>query len=241
MTIDNRYYDALGDSWWDPAGPMGLLLRLNRCRYGYFRRVITSPGRLKLFDLGCGGGFLAEAFAADGAKVYGMDLSAGAVRTARKHAARQGLLLRLVTGHAAHIPFASRTFDAVLLADVLEHMEDFPQALAESARVLKPGGILLYETINRTLLSLVGIVWAMEYVLKKIPIHSHDWKMFIRPAELLEALAACGLRNQELQGIALKGGAPGFLLRAARGLDPWVFKAGGAPWMSYLGYAIKPA
>ena len=241
MTIDNRYYDGLGDAWWDPEGPMGLLLRMNRFRYRYFRRVLDDPKGVKLLDIGCGGGFLAEAFAADGADVYGLDLSTSAVRTARDHAMGQGLRLRVVSGRAEHLPFASGTFDAVLLADMLEHLDDFPQALAESSRVLKPGGLLLYETANRTLLSRVGAIWIAEHILKKIPVHSHDWKMFIRPAELLDALEACGLRNQELRGLGLKGGVSGFLLRAARGQDPWIFEIGSDTRVSYLGYAIKPA
>jgi 2-polyprenyl-6-hydroxyphenyl methylase/3-demethylubiquinone-9 3-methyltransferase len=241
MTIDNRYYDGLGDAWWAPEGPMGLLLRMNRFRYRYFRRVLDDPKGVKIFDIGCGGGFLAEAFAADGADVYGLDLSSIAVRTARDHATGQGLSLRVVSGRAESLPFASGVFDAVLLADVLEHLDDFPQALAESSRVLKPGGFLLYETVNRTLLSRVGAIWIAEHILKKIPVHSHDWKMFIRPAELLEALEACGLRNRELHGLGLKGGVSGFLLRAARGQDPWQFEIGSDTRVSYLGYAIKPA
>ena len=83
MTIDNRYYDGLGDAWWDPEGPMGLLLRMNRFRYSYFRCVLDDPKGVKIVDIGCGGGFLAAAFAADGAEVYGLDLSTPAVRTAR--------------------------------------------------------------------------------------------------------------------------------------------------------------
>jgi 2-polyprenyl-6-hydroxyphenyl methylase/3-demethylubiquinone-9 3-methyltransferase len=241
MTIDNRYYDALRDAWWDPSGPMGLLMRMNRFRYRYFRHVLDEPKKVKLFDVGCGGGFLAEAFAADGADVYGLDLSPTTVRTARDHANRQGLLLRVVSGRAECVPFAPGVFDVVLLADVLEHLNNFPQALAESSRVLKPGGLLLYETVNRTLFSRMGTIWALEYVLRKIPRHSHDWKMFIRPAELVEAIEGCGLRNQELKGLALKGGIPGFLLRAARRQDPWVFEIGRDTRASYLGYATKPA
>ena len=241
MTIDNRYYDALGNVWWDPCGPMALLMRMNRYRYQYFRRVLDHPNKMKLFDIGCGGGFLAEAFAADGAEVYGLDLSPNAVRTARDHATQQGLHLRVVSGRAECVPFASGVFDAVLLADVLEHLDDFPQALTESSRVLKPGGILLYETVNRTLFSRISTVWALERVLRKIPRHSHDWKMFIRPAELVEALEACGLRNQELQGLALKDGVPGFLLRFVRGRDPWVFEISSDTRVSYLGYATKSA
>lgn len=241
MTIDNRYYDGLGNAWWDPSGPMGLLLRMNRYRFQYFRRVLEDAKDLKLFDVGCGGGFLAEAFAAEGAHVYGLDLSPSAVRTARDHAAQQGLCLRVVSGRAECVPFAPGVFDVVLLADILEHLDDFPRALAESSRVLKPGGILLYETVNRTLLSRMGTIWALEYFLRKIPHHSHDWKMFIRPAELVEALETCGLRNQDLQGLALKGGIPGFLIRAARGRDPWVFEISSDTRLSYLGYAIKPA
>jgi 2-polyprenyl-6-hydroxyphenyl methylase/3-demethylubiquinone-9 3-methyltransferase len=239
MTIDNRYYDSLGDAWWDPEGPMRLLLRMNRFRYRYFRRVLDAPKGLKLLDVGCGGGFLAEAFADDGADVYGLDLSTSAVRAAREHATRGGLHLRVVSGRAESLPFASGIFDAVLLVDVLEHLEDFLQALAESSRVLKSGGLLLYETANRTLLSRVGAIWVMEHILRKIPVHSHDWKMFIRPAELVDALATCSLRNRELRGLGLEGGVTGFLLRAARGQDPWVFEVGNDTRVSYLGYASK--
>lgn len=241
MTIDNRYYEALGQAWWNPAGPMGLLLRVNRFRYRYFRRVLGDPKGVRFLDIGCGGGFLAEAFAADGADVFGLDLSPGAVRTARDHAAPQGLLLHVACGSAESLPFTSAMFDAVVLADVLEHLDDLSRALAESWRVLRPGGILLYETVNRTWLSRIGAIWVMEYVLKAIPVRSHDWKRFIRPAELVELLEACGFRSQELRGLVLKGGIPGFLLRAVRGQDPWIFEVGSNTRVSYLGYAIKPA
>lgn len=240
MNIDNEYYDHLGDAWWDPAGPMGLLLKVNQYRYRYFRRVLEDPRGLRLLDVGCGGGFLAEAFASNGAHVYGLDRAPRAAGTARDHAGRRGLRIRALSGRAEDLPLASGVFDAVLAADVLEHLDDVPRALAESARVLRPGGLLLYETSNRTLLSLVGGIWVTERVLKKIPVRSHDWKMFVRPAELTAALEACGLRNQELRGLGLKGGVTGFLLRAARGRDPWVFEVGNDTRVIYLGYAIKP-
>ncbi len=220
---------------------MGLLLRMNRLRNQYFQSVLKDPEGAKLLDVGCGGGFLANAFAAAGAEVYGVDLSANAVRTARDHADGKGLCLRVMTGRAEALPFASSVFDAVLLADVLEHLDDFRQALAESSRVLKPGGVLLYETVNRTLLSRVGAVWVLEYVFRKIPPNSHDWRMFIRPPELEEALRACGLTNREVRGLALKNGIPGFLSRVMRGKDPWVFELCSDTRVSYLGYAFKPA
>ena len=240
--MDNRYYDELGQAWWDPAGPMAVLLRMNPLRYWYFRSILREdPKGIRLLDAGCGGGFLAEAFAADGAEVLGLDLSFRSARTARDHAAREGLRVRVVSGRAEHLPFPAAAFDAVLLADLLEHLDDYRAALAESCRVLRPGGLLLYETANRTLLSRIGAVWVMERILRKIPVGSHDWESFIRPAELVEALETCGLRNQELKGIALKGGVPGLLLRAASGRDPWVFEIGSDTRISYLGHAIKPA
>jgi 2-polyprenyl-6-hydroxyphenyl methylase/3-demethylubiquinone-9 3-methyltransferase len=221
---------------------MGLLLRMNRFRYRYFRTILGEGIQgMKLLDAGCGGGFLAEGFAAEGAQVCGMDLSPASVRTAREHAAGKGIRLRVVSGRAESLPFASGVFDAVLLADVLEHLDGYHAAVAESSRVLKPGGLLLYETANRTLLSLVGAIWVMERILRMIPSGSHDWKSFIRPAELVGSLQACGLRNQELKGIALKGGVPGLLFRAVTGRDPWVFDIGSDTRVSYLGYATKPA
>lgn len=241
MTTENRYYETLGHGWWDPDGPMGVLLHMNRFRYGYFRRVLEDPKGLRILDVGCGGGFLAEAFAADGADVFGLDLSPGAVRTARDHAAGQDLRLRVVSGRAESLPFPLAMFDAVLLADVLEHLDDRAKTLAESFRVLKGGGVLLYETVNRTFLSRIGAIWVMEYALKKIPVRSHDWRKFIRPPELVASLERCGFRNQEFRGLALKGGVLGFLLRAARGRDPWVFEIGSDTRVNYLGHAIKPA
>jgi 2-polyprenyl-6-hydroxyphenyl methylase/3-demethylubiquinone-9 3-methyltransferase len=239
MMIDNRYYDSLGDDWWDPKGPAGLLLRMNRFRLQYFRGVLGNPKGLKILDVGCGGGFLAEAFAADGADVCGLDLSRRSVQTARDHATQRNLCLRVVTGRAETLPFAAGVFDAVLLADVLEHLDEYKTAIAESSRVLKTGGLLLYETVNRTWLSRLGAIWVMEYLLRRIPLRSHDWKMFIRPTELVEVLETCGLRNQELHGLPFKGGLPGMLIRLATGQDPWVFACGKDTRISYLGHAIK--
>jgi len=239
MKIDNRYYDSLGDDWWDPSGPMGLLLHINRLRYRYFHGVLEDPKGMKILDVGCGGGFLAEAFASDGANVYGLDLSPNSLQTARDHAGKKGLCLRVVSGRAECLPYASGVFDAVVLADVLEHLEDFKTAIAESSRVLRQGGFLLYETVNRTLLSRIGAIWILEYVLRRIPLHSHDWSMFIKPRELLNALASCNLRNRELRGIAIKDGVLGFLLRSVTGQDPWVFTIGGDIRATYVGYAIK--
>ena len=240
MKINNHYYDSLGDAWWDPSGPMSLLLHINRFRYRYYRSILEEPKGMRILDVGCGGGFLAEAFASDGADVHGLDLSARSVRTARDHAAQQGLRLRSVSGRAECLPYASGVFDAVLLADVLEHLEDFRITIAESSRVLRQGGILLYETVNRTLLSRIGAIWTLEYLLRKIPLHSHDWRMFIKPRELLNALETCDLQNRELRGLALRHGVLGSLLRSFQGQDPWVFEVGSNTRVIYMGYAIKP-
>jgi len=98
---------------------------------------------------------------------------------------------------------------------------------------------LLYETANRTLLSRAGIIWVMEYILKKIPVHSHDWKMFIQPQELNKALEQHGLENMELRGLSIKHGIKGFIYRYITGKDPWIFEISDDKRISYLGYAIK--
>lgn len=143
--------------WWDPASPYNLLLRMNEVRVPYFLRFLPSAERLLIMDAGCGGGFVAEALAKRGHKVVGVDLSAPALEAARAHAALAALPdLQYVQGSIYALPAEDSSLDVVVACDVFEHLADVPAALREIARVLKPGGVLVFDTIAKTAWSFLG-------------------------------------------------------------------------------------
>jgi 2-polyprenyl-6-hydroxyphenyl methylase / 3-demethylubiquinone-9 3-methyltransferase len=208
MPVDNQLYDSLADSWWDEAGFLHVLQGLNPARLGYLRRVLAEEQGLdlrgrKTLDVGCGGGLLAEEFARLGCEVTGIDPSEKSLEAARAHAREAGLAIDYAQGTGERIPFPDAAFDLASCCDVLEHVRDLPRVIAEISRVLKPGGIFLYDTINRTLRSkLVMIKLMQEWSWTSfMPPDLHDWKMFIKPQELISLMAEHGLVNRGLTGL----------------------------------------
>jgi len=136
---------------------------LNPVRFGFFRAVLTDEGRIEprgrtALDVGCGGGLLAEECARLGLSVTGIDPSTRSVRTAREHARESGLAINYLAGTGELLPFGDASYDAVFCCDVLEHLEKPATVIAEISRVLKPNGLFLYDTINRTLRSKIGVI-----------------------------------------------------------------------------------
>lgn len=209
MTIDNTIYDRPHDIWWDEDEPLSMLRTMvNPGRFGYFRRVLIDrlrldPDTLCVLDVGCGGGLLAEEFARLGCTVTGVDPAQRSVSTARGHAAKAGLRIEYQVGVGEALPLDDGSFDVVYCCDVLEHVGDLDQVIAEIARVLKPGGIFLYDTINRTWLSkLLIIKIAQEWPLTRfVPRNLHDWRLFITPKELQGLMARHGLSHREVVGL----------------------------------------
>ncbi|MGN6392127.1 MAG: bifunctional 2-polyprenyl-6-hydroxyphenol methylase/3-demethylubiquinol 3-O-methyltransferase UbiG, partial [Gemmatimonadales bacterium] len=165
--MDNAVYDRMADSWWDEAGLLHVLAALNPARLGYMRRVLVeemrlAPVGLHVLDVGCGGGLLAEAFARLGCVVQGVDPSAESLAVARMHAAGQGLAIGYQCAPGEALPFADESFDVVYCCDVLEHVNDVPQVIRETARVLRLGGTYLYDTINRTLQSQLIVIKLLQ-------------------------------------------------------------------------------
>jgi 2-polyprenyl-6-hydroxyphenyl methylase/3-demethylubiquinone-9 3-methyltransferase len=211
----------MADSWWEENGFLHVLAALNPARFGYMRRVLTEelhldPVGLRVLDIGCGGGLLAEEFARLGCAVVGVDPSEESLAAARAHAASLGLAIdyQCATGEA--LPFADGSFDIAYCCDVLEHVTDLRQVIAETARVLRPGGTYLYDTINRTGQSRLIMIkllqdWRWTALM---PPRLHDWHMFIRPAELRRALEHHGLVPGGLTGLKPRAN----LLRAIRAL-----------------------
>jgi len=200
MSIDNALYDRLAGSWWDRHGFLHSLTALNPSRFGYMRRVLVedlrrNPADLAILDVGCGGGLLAEEFARLGSSVTGVDPSMTSLEAARRHATDAGLSIGYEAGVAEDLPFPDSSFDAVYCCDVLEHVEDLDRVVAEAARVLKPGGTYLFDTINRTWRSWFIVIFLFQdwSWTRCMPPRLHDWRMFVRPDQLRELLLRHGL------------------------------------------------
>ena len=203
-------FSALADTWWDPAGPFRPLHKFNPARLAFIRdRLVAHFGRdpealtpfsgLRLLDIGCGGGLIAEPMARLGFAVTAIDASEENIGTARIHAERMGLTI----DYRAAMPenLGGETYDAVLALEVIEHVADADAFWQATASLVKPGGALIAATLNRTIKSLaLGKVGA-EYVLRWVPAGTHDWRKFVRPSEMVRALRANGLAVGALSGI----------------------------------------
>jgi 2-polyprenyl-6-hydroxyphenyl methylase/3-demethylubiquinone-9 3-methyltransferase len=158
-----------------------------------------------VLDLGCAGGFMAEALAEKGAVVTGIDPAAQAIDAARRHAEHSGHKIRYDVGVGEKLPYADRSFDAVVCVDVLEHVNDLARVLGEVARVLSPGGLFFYDTINRNPLSRFLTITVAERLLGLLPRGTHDPDLFITPRELDAALRDAGLVPGETKGLGPRG------------------------------------
>jgi 2-polyprenyl-6-hydroxyphenyl methylase / 3-demethylubiquinone-9 3-methyltransferase len=242
--IDNEYYDEIGDGWWDGKGPLRALHEMNPVRIGYFRRVLDerfpgrAPGDVRILDVGCGGGLLSEGLAGLGYRVTGIDISEGSLRTARRHAERSGVEVEYRSGSAFALPDADDSYDAVVASDVLEHLDDLPKAVGELARVLRPGGVLLFDTINRTAKSYLVSILLAQRLLKVVHPGTHAWRMFIRPGELRRLLAERGLTLAETEGMVPALPLPGVLLSLVRRRGLGGFTLGADVSNSYIGHAV---
>ncbi|KGN34308.1 SAM-dependent methlyltransferase [Knoellia sinensis KCTC 19936] len=258
MPIDNEIYDREGAGWWDEDNPLNILHgSFTPGRITYFRDVFhergMSPDGLRALDIGCGGGFMAEEFAQLGCDVVGVDPSEVSIESARAHAQRMGLDIDYRVGSGESLPVADGDFDIAYCCDVLEHVSDVDAVLRETSRCLKPGGLYLFDTINRTRQSrLLAIKVMQEWRLTRIiNADIHDWDMFITPDELDGSLAGAGLRLHETVGLGPRASKPSLVwnfVRAHRGAITFGelsrrLEAGQvkSKALSYMGYATKVA
>lgn len=166
-SIDNEYYEGMDELWWDPAGPAAILHAINQPRVGFYLEALGDLGGRLVLDAGCGGGLVARELAAAGAIVVGVDRSLGSLGVARRAVGDRGRF-GPAQGRLERLPFTTGSFDAVVAADVLEHLPDLPAAVAELARVLAPGGSFLFDTINRTPWAWFVAVFGLEQVLRMV-------------------------------------------------------------------------
>lgn len=244
VAIDNEYYHEVGDSWWDANGPLRALHDMNPIRVSYFDEAARAAlgedrSRVRVLDIGCGGGLASERMAALGYRVTGVDLSEGSIETARRHAKASGVAVDYRIGSAFELPAADGSTDLVVISDVLEHLHDLPLATAEMARVLRPDGLVVFDTINRTVASYVKAIVLSEKILKIVYPGTHNWRMFIRPDELRTVFADHGLTVTDTQG--LEPVAPPYRLvpNVLRGRPVGPFRLTTSTAVSYIGRAVK--
>ncbi len=200
-------YDRDAEHWWDGSRRwLRALQNLVPARLAFFDRLTEWHGRTVL-DLGCGGGFMSEALAARGADVIGVDLSRGAISAAKNHAAASGLSIRYLVGSGDHLPLPDNSVDCLVCVDVLEHVRNviFDNVLDEIRRVLRPSGVFLFDTINRTPLARFVIVFCGERILRLLPRGTHDPAKFIAPADLDAKLAERGFVDRVFEGLGPRG------------------------------------
>lgn len=224
------YDEAAADWWSDDVRWIRTLKNMVPGRLDYFDQKVDWAGA-SVLDLGCAGGFMAEALHERGATVTGIDPAGEAIEAARAHAEAGGKQIRYDTGEGESLPYPNHSFDAVVCVDVLEHVRDVAQVIREVARVLRPGGLFCFDTINRNPLASLAVVTLAEDVLRLLPRGTHDPALFIKPAELVRHLNAAGLVPDTITGFGPRG-----LNRRA---DPTF---GRLPFTGiiYMGTAVKP-
>jgi 2-polyprenyl-6-hydroxyphenyl methylase/3-demethylubiquinone-9 3-methyltransferase len=214
-TVDRRDIDrfaAHAAGWWEPQGSFRALHRINPVRIDFARGELLThfrrdPGSLspfsglRLADIGCGGGLIAEPMARLGFAVTGIDAGTEAIEVARAHAAASGLAIDYRVADVEILAAEGEHFDAVLALEIVEHVTDRDRFLAALAMLVKPGGIFIGATLNRTARSFALAILGAEYVLRLLPAGTHDWNRFVRPSEFSLPLRRAGLATTRLAGL----------------------------------------
>lgn len=200
-----QIYDDVAANWWsDDIRWIRTLKNMVPARLRWFDKFINLQGKTVL-DLGCAGGFMAEALHDRGAQVTGIDPATAASSAARSHADATGRSIRYDTGKGEALPYRDASFDAVVCVDVLEHVEDLQQVISEVHRVLRPGGVFLFDTINRNPIATFVTITVAENVLRILPKGTHDPTMFIKPSELKTSLQSAGFVVGKMTGLGPRG------------------------------------
>ncbi|MGH6948342.1 MAG: bifunctional 2-polyprenyl-6-hydroxyphenol methylase/3-demethylubiquinol 3-O-methyltransferase UbiG [Kiloniellales bacterium] len=205
-------FERLAAQWWDPEGKFRPLHRFNPARLTFIRdRLAAHLGRdpederplvgLKLLDLGCGGGLLAEPLTRLGARVTGIDAAEKNIAVARLHAEQQRLDIDYRHATAEELAARGEIFDAVLNMEVVEHVADVTAFMTAAGALVRPDGLMVAATLNRTAKAFFLAVVGAEYVLRWLPRGTHDWRRFLKPSELEVVLRSAGLEMTELTGV----------------------------------------
>jgi 2-polyprenyl-6-hydroxyphenyl methylase/3-demethylubiquinone-9 3-methyltransferase len=209
-------FDRLGEDWWDIQGPMRALHRFNPVRVDYIVALATryfksvgrplSPGDqplagLDVLDIGCGGGLLSEPLARFGAKMTAIDPAPHNIEVARRHAEKSNLDIDYRQTTAEALAATGAAFDLVLCMEVIEHVRDVKKFVAVTASMVRPQGLLVAATLNRTLKSFALAIFGAEYILRWVPRGTHKWEHFVAPHELATTLRAAKLHVIDATGV----------------------------------------
>ncbi len=203
-------FSNMADEWWDPHGKFKPLHKFNPIRIKYIKENIIDQFNIKnkkkplsginILDIGCGGGLLSEPMCRLGANVTGIDASLKNIKTAKFHAKKKGLKINYICSSPEKLK-NSKKFDVILNMEIVEHVEDISFFLKSCSNLLKKNGLMFVATINKTLKSYVFAIVGAEYILRWLPIGTHEWEKFVNPEDLKKILAKNNLSLKKLDGM----------------------------------------
>lgn len=241
--INNDFYDLYGERWYTAQDdPVGLLRAEGRTLNPWVLAEIRTvyPGRaVRVLDVGCGGGFLANELARNGLRVTGIDASERSLDVARAHDNTGSVVYQ--PGNALNLEFPDQSFEVVCAMDFLEHVEHPTQVLSEAARVLMSGGLFFFHTFNRNFLSWLVVIKGVEWFVRNTPENMHCLRLFTRPAELRRMCRDTGLRIEYLRGLVPVPWKLAFwkMIFMGRVTDDFAFKFSRFPMTGYAGRAVR--
>uniref|UniRef100_UPI00333E71E4 bifunctional 2-polyprenyl-6-hydroxyphenol methylase/3-demethylubiquinol 3-O-methyltransferase UbiG n=1 Tax=Castellaniella defragrans TaxID=75697 RepID=UPI00333E71E4 len=195
-------FSALASTWWDPNGELKTLHDINPLRLDWIREQAGALDGLRILDVGCGAGLLAEAMAAEGATVTGIDLAQESLQVARLHGLETGIKAEYQQASPeAHAADHSGEYDLVTCMELLEHVPDPASVVKACAALVRPGGLVCFSTLNRNPKAFLLAIVGAEYLLRMLPRGTHDYEHFIKPSELAAAARAAGLETTALAGL----------------------------------------
>ena len=203
-------FSKIAEEWWNPTGKFKPLHKFNPIRISYIRDNITSSFKLKnkrkplekvkILDIGCGGGLLSEPMSRLGAEVVGIDASEKNIQVAKLHAKKSGLNIKYHCTSPENF-ITNTKFDVILNMEIVEHVVDIDFFLKSCAKLLKKGGIMFVATLNKTLKSYVFAIVGAEYIMRWLPIGTHEWEKFVIPEDLIKILKKYNLSLDKLDGM----------------------------------------
>ena len=203
-------FSKIADEWWDPEGKFKPLHKFNPTRIKYIKENIINNFKLKnkskplsgikILDIGCGGGLLSEPMSRMGANVTGIDASDKNIKIAKLHSKKNKLKINYLCSSPEKLKIEKK-FDVILNMEIVEHVEDIDFFLKSCSKLLKKNGIMFVATINKTLKSYVFAIVGAEYVLRWLPIGTHEWEKFVKPEDLKKILMKYDLSLNKLEGM----------------------------------------